>query len=145
VRNPHHSAGTSAKSASSKSNPAREGTVLADPQLEPLGEERRDRDRKRGHKAERDRPWTERAAALRLMGHPIGIVEAVALESLGQVITNAGFFVPAALGVQEGAQHENPRRDDLATHLRRGKKQVRRFPHPARPEEKPGRAALAPA
>jgi phosphatidylglycerophosphate synthase len=41
--------------------------------------------------------------ALRFMGHPIGLAEAVALESLGQAITSAGFMVPAALGVQEAA------------------------------------------
>ena len=38
-----------------------------------------------------------------LIGHPIGLVQAIVLESLAQVITSAGFMVPAAMGVQEGA------------------------------------------
>lgn len=41
--------------------------------------------------------------ALALMGHPISVASALALESLGQAITGLGFMVPAALGVQEGA------------------------------------------
>ncbi|HVA14727.1 MAG TPA: flippase-like domain-containing protein [Stellaceae bacterium] len=41
--------------------------------------------------------------ALAFMGHPISLASAVALESLGQAITSIGFFVPASLGVQEGA------------------------------------------
>lgn len=36
-----------------------------------------------------------------LLGHPIGILEAVMLESLVQAARNAAFLVPAGLGVQE--------------------------------------------
>lgn len=39
--------------------------------------------------------------ALRLMGHPIGVVDALLLESLGNAVRSAGFAVPGALGVQE--------------------------------------------
>src|SRR5579872_960141 len=39
--------------------------------------------------------------ALRFMGHPIGVPTALAIESLGSVITAAGFIVPGAIGVQE--------------------------------------------
>jgi putative membrane protein len=38
---------------------------------------------------------------LQLLGHPIGIVEAVMLESLVQAARSAAFLVPAGLGVQE--------------------------------------------
>lgn len=40
--------------------------------------------------------------AMQLLGQPISIVEAVMLESLGQAIRAAAFFVPGGLGVQEG-------------------------------------------
>lgn len=39
--------------------------------------------------------------ALRFMGHPISVPTALAIESLGSVITAAGFIVPGAIGVQE--------------------------------------------
>ena len=39
--------------------------------------------------------------ALRFMGHPISAPTALAIESLGSVITAAGFIVPGAIGVQE--------------------------------------------
>jgi len=38
---------------------------------------------------------------LALLGHPIGVVEAVMLESLVQAARSAAFIVPAGLGVQE--------------------------------------------
>lgn len=41
--------------------------------------------------------------ALMFMGHPIGIPEAIAVESLSQAITSLGFIVPGAVGVQEAA------------------------------------------
>lgn len=41
--------------------------------------------------------------ALKLMHHPIGLGEALALESLSQAVSSLGFLVPASLGVQEGA------------------------------------------
>ncbi|MFQ6006377.1 MAG: flippase-like domain-containing protein [Woeseia sp.] len=41
--------------------------------------------------------------ALRYLGHPVSLVEALMLESLGQAIRSAAFVVPGALGVQEGA------------------------------------------
>jgi uncharacterized membrane protein YbhN (UPF0104 family) len=37
-----------------------------------------------------------------LIGHPIGILEAVALRSLGLTIRSAAFLVPGGYGVQEG-------------------------------------------
>jgi putative membrane protein len=37
-----------------------------------------------------------------LLGHPIGIAEAVILESLGQALRSAGFALPGGLGAQEG-------------------------------------------
>jgi putative membrane protein len=37
-----------------------------------------------------------------LLGHPIGPVEAVILESLGQALRSAGFALPGGLGAQEG-------------------------------------------
>jgi putative membrane protein len=40
--------------------------------------------------------------ALRLLGHPVGLLEALLLESLGQAVRTAGFIVPGGLGVQEG-------------------------------------------
>lgn len=39
---------------------------------------------------------------LYFMGHPIGLREALILESLGMAVRGAGFAVPGALGVQEG-------------------------------------------
>lgn len=39
--------------------------------------------------------------ALHFLGHPIGILEAVMLESLVQAARSAAFIVPAGLGVQE--------------------------------------------
>ena len=40
--------------------------------------------------------------ALAVLGHPIGFLEAVLVESLGQTVRAAAFVVPGALGVQEG-------------------------------------------
>ena len=40
--------------------------------------------------------------ALWLLGHPIGPVEAVILESMGQALRSAGFALPGGLGAQEG-------------------------------------------
>ncbi len=37
-----------------------------------------------------------------LLGSPIGLVEAIILESLAQAVRNAAFMIPGALGVQEG-------------------------------------------
>lgn len=39
---------------------------------------------------------------LQFIGHPVGWVDALLLESLGQAIRGAAFFVPGSLGVQEG-------------------------------------------
>ncbi|HZD92578.1 MAG TPA: lysylphosphatidylglycerol synthase domain-containing protein [Pseudolabrys sp.] len=39
--------------------------------------------------------------ALRLMGFPVSLAEAVVIESLGQAVRAAAFLVPGALGVQE--------------------------------------------
>jgi len=36
------------------------------------------------------------------LGHPISLMEALLLESLGQAIRAAGFLIPASLGIQEG-------------------------------------------
>ena len=36
------------------------------------------------------------------LGQPVGLVEALLLESLGQAIRAAGFLIPASLGIQEG-------------------------------------------
>lgn len=41
--------------------------------------------------------------ALWLLGHPVGLVEAVIVESLGQAGRAAGFLIPGGLGAQEGA------------------------------------------
>lgn len=41
--------------------------------------------------------------ALRLLGHPVDIQTALAIEALTQAVRNAGFLVPAGLGVQEAA------------------------------------------
>jgi len=40
--------------------------------------------------------------ALYFLGHPIGLYEAFVLESLIQAVRNGAFFIPGALGVQEG-------------------------------------------
>jgi putative membrane protein len=40
--------------------------------------------------------------ALNFLGHPVGIAQALLLESLGQAVRTAAFIVPGALGVQEG-------------------------------------------
>lgn len=40
--------------------------------------------------------------AFYLLGHPIGIAEAVILESMAQAVRSAAFAIPGALGVQEG-------------------------------------------
>jgi len=40
--------------------------------------------------------------ALYFLGHPVTLVEALMLESLGQAIKNMAFTIPGALGVQEG-------------------------------------------
>jgi putative membrane protein len=40
--------------------------------------------------------------ALRFLGRPVSVEEALLLESLGQAARNAAFVVPAGLGVQEG-------------------------------------------
>jgi putative membrane protein len=41
--------------------------------------------------------------ALRFLGEPRGILDAIAVESLIQAVSSLAFFVPAALGIQEGA------------------------------------------
>ena len=41
--------------------------------------------------------------ALRWLGHPVGVVEAVAIESLTQAARNFIFLVPAGIGVQEAS------------------------------------------
>jgi putative membrane protein len=40
--------------------------------------------------------------ALHFLGHPIGLAQALLLESLGQAVRTTAFVVPGALGVQEG-------------------------------------------
>jgi putative membrane protein len=40
--------------------------------------------------------------ALWFLGHPVGLAEAIMLESLGQAVRAGAFAVPGALGVQEG-------------------------------------------
>ncbi len=40
--------------------------------------------------------------ALYFLGHPVSILEALLLESLGQAVRNAAFAIPGSLGVQEG-------------------------------------------
>ena len=42
-------------------------------------------------------------AALWALGHPIGLVDAVIIESAIQAVSSAAFLVPGALGVQEAA------------------------------------------
>ena len=41
--------------------------------------------------------------ALAALGHPVSVVDAFVIESLGMALRNAGFAVPGALGVQEAA------------------------------------------
>jgi putative membrane protein len=41
--------------------------------------------------------------ALRLLGHPVDVETAIAIEALSQAARHAGFMVPAGLGVQEAA------------------------------------------
>jgi putative membrane protein len=41
--------------------------------------------------------------ALRLLGHPVGVTAAIAIEALTQAARHASFLVPAGLGVQEAA------------------------------------------
>jgi len=40
--------------------------------------------------------------AFQFLGHPIDVVDAIVIESLGQSVRGAAFIVPGALGVQEG-------------------------------------------
>jgi putative membrane protein len=40
--------------------------------------------------------------AFLVLGQPVGLAEAIALESLGQAARSAGFVIPGGLGVQEG-------------------------------------------
>ena len=40
--------------------------------------------------------------ALVFLGHPVSLIEALILESLGQAIRSSAFIVPGAYGVQEG-------------------------------------------
>ncbi|HWK43574.1 MAG TPA: flippase-like domain-containing protein [Stellaceae bacterium] len=40
--------------------------------------------------------------ALMALGHPVGLAEAVILESLAQAVSSAAFMVPGGMGVQEG-------------------------------------------
>jgi putative membrane protein len=40
--------------------------------------------------------------ALRFLGQPVGFLESIILQSLGQAVRSAAFLVPGALGVQEG-------------------------------------------
>jgi putative membrane protein len=40
--------------------------------------------------------------AFLVLGRPVGLAAALALESLGQAVRSAGFLVPGGLGVQEG-------------------------------------------
>lgn len=41
--------------------------------------------------------------ALHFLGHPVTLIDALMLESLGQAIRSAAFVIPGALGIQEGA------------------------------------------
>jgi putative membrane protein len=41
--------------------------------------------------------------ALKLLGHPVSVGGAVAIEAITQAVRHAAFFVPAGLGVQEAA------------------------------------------
>ena len=40
---------------------------------------------------------------LGLLGHPVSLADALVIESLAQALRNAGFMLPGALAVQEGA------------------------------------------
>jgi putative membrane protein len=42
-------------------------------------------------------------AVLGLLGHPVSLADALVIESLAQALRNAGFMLPGALAVQEGA------------------------------------------
>jgi uncharacterized membrane protein YbhN (UPF0104 family) len=42
-------------------------------------------------------------AALWFLDKPVGIIEALIIESVIQAVSSAAFVIPAALGVQEGA------------------------------------------
>ena len=39
---------------------------------------------------------------LHFLGHPVGVIEALILESMVHAVRNAAFMIPAAIGVQEG-------------------------------------------
>ena len=41
--------------------------------------------------------------ALKFMNHPVGVMEAIAIESLGQGSRSAAFVLPGGMGVQDGA------------------------------------------
>lgn len=41
--------------------------------------------------------------AMAMLGHPVGVVEAVVLETLGQSARAAAFLIPGGVGAQEGA------------------------------------------
>lgn len=45
----------------------------------------------------------ETGIALALLGHPAGLAKLIALEALGQTVRAGAFFIPAGIGVQEGA------------------------------------------
>lgn len=45
----------------------------------------------------------EMLLVLSLIGHPITLAEALVIEAFAQVLRNAGFLLPGAAGVQEGA------------------------------------------
>ena len=40
---------------------------------------------------------------LYFLGHPVSLAVAIAIEALAQAVSSAGFMVPGALGIQEGA------------------------------------------
>lgn len=42
-------------------------------------------------------------AVLHLLGHPVSFADALVIESLAQALRNAGFMLPGAVAVQEGA------------------------------------------
>ncbi len=41
--------------------------------------------------------------AFRLLGYPVTLIDALILESIGQAVRSAAFFIPGGLGAQEGA------------------------------------------
>ncbi|HYZ31411.1 MAG TPA: lysylphosphatidylglycerol synthase domain-containing protein [Crenalkalicoccus sp.] len=45
----------------------------------------------------------EVAGVLQLLGQPVGLAHALVIESVGQALRNAGFLLPGAAAVQEGA------------------------------------------